>query len=529
LNGDPLEVLAVTRDITKTRLAEEALRESEERFRLIVENCNDLVAELAHDGRFLYANPAFQRALGPEMSPIPMGNIFERVFPDDLLQARKIFDTVGERARFRLRQAGGNWRWVEASGQPFRDSSGNECVALIARDVTQRVESDAAHAALEIRLQHAQKMESLGTLAGGIAHDFNNILAAIIGYVELARLTIPPENPALDALTETMKASARATDLVRQILTFSRQKEHERRVIPVGPVVREVSKLLRAALPSSIDIQTVVASGAPNVLADASQLHQALMNLGMNAAHAMRKDGGVLEIVVSRIVITDGSARAKIGLTSGLYLRIVVRDTGEGIATEVLPRIFEPFFTTKAVGEGTGLGLAVVHGIVKSHDGAISVTSQPGMGSSFEIYLPAVEDGVSIGPVPREVPRGHGEMVLYVDDEAALGRLVQQSLERTGYHGVVCTDPLIALKLFIEDPNRFAVVITDFTMPKMSGIEFISEVKKISTATKVIITTGFTGNLDFDALRGIGVDEVLSKPFTVQRLAECLQRALAKT
>jgi nitrogen-specific signal transduction histidine kinase/CheY-like chemotaxis protein len=381
---------------------------------------------------------------------------------------------------------------------------------------------------VETRVQQAQKMEALGTLAGGIAHDFNNILAAIIGYAELARLTIPTDNPAYEAVTETLRASARATDLVRQILTFSRQQEHERKVIPVTPIVREVSKLLRAALPASIEIQTIIGPGLPNILADASQVHQVLMNLGANGAHAMRKHGGVLEIVVGRVVTTDATARANIGLNPGTYVRLVVRDTGEGMSPEIMQRMFEPFFTTKPAGQGTGLGLSVVHGIVKAHDGAISVTSKAGMGSSFEIYLPAVEDGALNGANPCEIPMGNGEKVLYVDDEEALCRLVEHSLTRCGYYGVTRTDPVEALRLFIKDPSAFAAVVTDFTMPKMSGLELATEIRKIAPGMPVIITTGFTASLDVDAFKLSGVDDVLAKPFTMQRLAECLSRVVKR-
>jgi PAS domain S-box-containing protein len=525
-NGHPVEVLAVTRDVTKERQTEEALRASEERFRLIVENCSDLIAELTLDGHFLYANNAFTTALGREPASFVSSALRGWVHVEDVPLIGKLFDAAEAATTFRFQHSDGSWRWMEASSRRFRDSTGNQRVTLIMRDVTHRVESKAAQAVMQSRLQQAQKMEALGTLAGGIAHDFNNILAAVIGYVELARMTIPPDNPALEALDETMTASSRATDLVRQILTFSRQKEHERRAVQITPIVCEVGKLLRAALPSSIEIHTILAPGLPNILADPSQIHQVLMNLGTNAAHAMRKQGGALEIVVGKTVVTEAKARAGVGLNPGLYLRFLVRDTGEGMSPEIMQRIFEPFYTTKPAGEGTGLGLSVVHGIVKAHDGAISVTSEPGMGSSFEIYLPAVEEGAASSSAGREMPKGQGQKILYVDDELALCRLVEHSLARCGYSGVTRTDPVEALKLFIEDPASFGGVITDFTMPKMSGLELAAEIHKISPDMPVVITTGFTGSLDLDALKVSGISEVLAKPFTMQRLAESLSRAI---
>ena len=527
-NGDPLEVLAVARDITKEKQTEEALRASEERFRLIVEHSSELIAEVTLSGSFLYVSPSFKTTLGHEPSELVGQNLRGWVHPEDLPLVARLFKNGANPIVLRVQHRSGDWRWLEASARRVHDSRGHQRVTLIMRDVTQRVESKAVQASVDMRLQQAQKMEALGTLAGGIAHDFNNILAAIIGYAELARLTIPTENPAYEAVNETLRASSRATDLVRQILTFSRQQEHERKVIPVTPIVREVAKLLRAALPASIEIQTIIAPGLPNILAEASQIHQVLMNLGANAAHAMRKQGGVLEIVIGRVVTTESTARANIGLSPGVYLRMVVRDTGEGMSAEIMQRMFEPFFTTKPAGQGTGLGLSVVHGIVKAHDGAISVTSEPGMGSSFEIYLPAVEDSALNGATSAEFPMGNGEKILYVDDEEALCKLVEHSLVRCGYYGVTRADPVEALRLFVRDPNAFSAVVTDFTMPKMSGLELAAEIRKIAPEMPVIITTGFTASVDMDAFKLSGVDEVLAKPFTMQRLAEALNRVVKR-
>jgi CheY-like chemotaxis protein len=341
-------------------------------------------------------------------------------------------------------------------------------------------------------------------------------------------MQIPAGGPGIEPLNESLRAATRATDLVKQILTFSRRKEHERRVIAITPIVFEVGKLLRAALPSSIEIRTSIAAGLPNILADASQIHQVLMNLGTNAAHAMRKQGGAIEIAVRTLVVKRIAPRAIAGLNPGTYLRMTIRDTGEGMSRETLQRIFEPFFTTKPAGEGTGLGLSVVHGIVKAHDGSISVASQPGMGTCFDVYFPAVDEGAINVNGAREVPMGNGEKVLYVDDEMALCRLVEHSLARCGYCGVTRDDPVEALRVFMEDPSGFAAVITDFTMPKMSGLELTMEIRKVSVKIPAIITTGFTGSLDLEPIKLSGVTEVLPKPFTMQRLAECLREALAR-
>jgi PAS domain S-box-containing protein len=504
----------------------------EPRFEAIFKAEPECVKVLDDAGRILQMNPAGLHILGAKSSDEIIGkNMFDFVAPAQHDEVRKCFSKVFKRENgvtcaFEMIGLHGARHWVESHMIAMQVNGDPVEVLAVTRDVTKERQAEKTLRTSQERLQQAQKMEALGALAGGIAHDFNNILAAIVGYAELARMTIPAENEAYDAIGETLKAAGRATDLVRQILTFSRQKEQERRVISLTPIVCEVGKLLRAALPASIQIQTILASRLPNVLADGSQIHQVLMNLGANAGHAMRKQDGILEIVLGKMLVSEGTARASIGLTPGLYLRVVVRDTGEGMTREIMQRMFEPFFTTKPPGEGTGLGLSVVHGIVKAHDGAISVTSEPGKGSSFEIFLPAVENGaVNSGGGP-EAPRGHGEKILYIDDEAALCRLVEHSLHRCGYYGVCRDDPVEGLRLFIEDPTRFAAVITDFTMPKMSGLELASEIRKIAPELPVIITTGFTGSLDIDALKLSGINEVLAKPFTMQGLAAALHRTL---
>jgi PAS domain S-box-containing protein len=507
------------------------IRGGEPRFEAIFKAEPECVKVLDRSGRILQMNPAGLGILEARSSDEVIGRpMFDFVEPSQHDEVRKCFSKVLKResvtCSFQVIGLHGGRHWMESHMVAMQVNGDPLEVLAVTRDVTREREAQQVLRSSQERLQQAQKMEALGTLAGGIAHDFNNILAAIIGYAELARMSIPAGNPAVEAITETLNAAGRATDLVRQILTFSRQKEHERKVIQVTPIVCEVGKLLRAALPASIEIHTIVAPGLPNVLADPSQIHQVLMNLGANAGHAMRRQGGVLEIVVGKILVTERTARANIGLNAGLYLRVVVRDTGEGMTPEVMQRMFEPFFTTKPPGEGTGLGLSVVHGIVKAHDGAISVTTQRGMGSSFEIYLPAVEDGAVSSGGGHEAPRGNGEKILYVDDEPALCRLVEQSLIRCGYRGVTSDDPVEALRMFIDDPTSFDGVITDFTMPKMSGLELAAQIRKIAPEMPIIITTGFTGSLDSEAMKLSGIDEVLAKPFTMQRLAEILHRAL---
>ncbi len=526
--GTPFEVLAVTRDITDARVAERALRESEERFRLIVESSNDLISELTLTGRYLYASPAFLRVLGIHPERLQGKSALEGVHPEDVESVRRLYERRDGTAVYRFRHGNGEWRWLEGSGRRFGASSGEERAVIISRDVTERVQSEAAQARMEAQLRQAQKMEALGALAGGIAHDFNNILLAIIGNVELARLQIGAESPGAEALNSTLMAAARAGDLVRQILNFSRQKELERKPMQVPPVVFEVTKLLRAVLPSSVEIRTVVGRALPMIFGDMSQIHQIFMNLATNAAHAMRERGGVLEITLETAEISRGADFKPVGLKEGTYLKIVVNDTGEGMRPEIMTRIFEPFFTTKPPGEGTGLGLSVVHGIVKAYDGAITVSSRPGQGSKFEIFLPALEDNSASGGSEGAMPKGSGEAILYVDDEAALCRMVEHTLSRCGYRGVTTSDPAEALAIFRAQPARFAAVITDFTMPKMTGLNLAEEIKRVAPGMPVILTTGFTGDLDSNALQKAGIDELLPKPFTMQTFADRLARVIRR-
>jgi len=409
---------------------------------------------------------------------------------------------------------------VEASISPIRDNTGT-----IINYVT--IERDATHEAeLETQLRQVQKMEAIGTLAGGIAHDFNNILAAIMGYTEMALYDVPEGTALRRKLEQVIKAGYRGKDLVKQIITFSRRSEQERRPMRVSPIVKEALKLLRASLPSTIDIRHTIATHSGMVLADPTQIHQVLMNLCSNAAYAMREKGGVLEVSLADVDVDSDVASPYPDLDPGAYLKLTVSDTGHGIDRAIIERIFDPFFTTKKPGEGTGMGLAVVHGIVKNSGGTIVVDSEPGQGSTFNVLFPRV-DGDFLPEVDAAAPMPRGkERILFVDDEEDLVGMVQQMLERFGYSVVAKANSLEALEVFKAQPDHFALVITDQTMPYMTGADLAQELMRIRPDIPIILCTGFSEVITADEAKALGVREFVMKPFTAREITETMRRIL---
>jgi PAS domain S-box-containing protein len=398
----------------------------------------------------------------------------------------------------------------------------------VIRDLTGRRE-------LEARLRQAEKMEAIGTLAGGIAHDFNNLLAAIMGYTELALMDIPPGTlaQAASSLGEALTAARRARDLVQQILTFSRHDDVRRTDTDLGRVVQESARMLRASIPSTIEIRVRTTTGCM-VQGNATQLQQVLLNLGANAEHAMRATGGgEFDISLAREVLDDESAARFPGMASGVAVaRLTVRDTGSGMPERVRERVFDPFFTTKPVGEGTGMGLAVVHGIITSHGGGIAVDSEPGRGTTFSLVFPCVDslhERPSIIPYAAfsALPSAQGR-VLVVEDEVAIGRMFRRLLGRLGYDAEVFENGHDALESFRADPARFDLVITDLTMPGMTGDELAVQILRLRPELPVVLATGYGPSLSNERARQLGIVAVLRKPLTAAELIEALHTATGK-
>jgi PAS domain S-box-containing protein len=392
----------------------------------------------------------------------------------------------------------------------------------IKQDITER-------RTLENQLRQAQKMEAIGTLAGGIAHDFNNILSAIIGFCHLLELNSSCDQEARGAIEEIHTAANRATEMVKQIVTFSRKGARKREYIRLDGVIKEAMKFLRASLPAQTKIEMDLEADAPIVLADPTQIYQITLNLAANALYAMEGRPGGLTVSVGLFVPDEEFLSAHPDMQPTPYTRLTVSDTGHGMDAMTMGRIFEPFFTNKPVGKGTGLGLSVVHGIVKSHDGIITVESQVGVGTTFCLYFPGQTQPEAL-PKPRSsaIPQGSAEKVLVVDDETALTKLLQTVLRRLNYDVTITNTPAEAIRWLRETPSRFDLVITDMSMPEINGLELARQLRAIRPCLPVILTSGYSASVDVDTLHEAGICEVLDKPVTIPALAHAVQRSLAK-
>jgi signal transduction histidine kinase/ActR/RegA family two-component response regulator len=380
--------------------------------------------------------------------------------------------------------------------------------------------------AAQQQLVQAQKMEAIGTLAGGIAHDFNNILGAIVGYTELALDDLPEGSQVRKNVQHVLSGAKRAADLVKQILAFSRQAEQKRKPLVLSTTVKKALKLLRSSLPATIEIRRDIKAGAGTIRGDTTQIHQVMMNLGANAGYAMKEKGGILQVSLDEVVLGEDAAPGKHNLKPGPYLKLTVSDTGQGIPEEVMKRIFDPYFTTKKTGEGTGLGLAVVHGIVKSHGGDISVDSEPGKGTSFHLFFPKIQEKVEpASTLTQKVPRGK-ERILLVDDEKALAETGTQMLERLGYEVKGISNAFNALEAFRREPDRFQLVISDLTMPHMTGIQLAEELKKIKPDIPIIICSGYSASLTGEQIKALGISAFIMKPVVKSELAQVVRRVL---
>lgn len=403
-------------------------------------------------------------------------------------------------------------------------------LVLCLEDITERRRAEEAQARLEKQLRQSQKMEAIGTLAGGIAHDFNNILGAILGNAELARMDLDPNHPALEWVSEIDKVSRRAADLVKQILAFSRQQDQRREIIQLQPVLQEALKLLRSAIPATVEIVSDIVPESPSVLAAPSQIHQIMMNLCTNAYHALPERAGRIAVNLAHVQVDSILTEHYPELREGPYLRLSVIDNGHGMDKATLERIFEPFFTTKPAGTGTGLGLSVVHGIVKSHEGAITVYSQPGQGTTFHIYFPACEtEAETERRDAKPIPQGNNELILFVDDELPLVQMGKKVLNRLGYRVLAFTNAADALAEFAAQPDRYRLVITDLNMPGMNGVDLARQLLKHRPELPILLATGFSGTITLEGIRKMGIFELLLKPVTTRSLAEAVHQALSKT
>jgi len=381
---------------------------------------------------------------------------------------------------------------------------------------------------METKFLHAQKMESMGTLTGGIAHDFNNILNIILGNTELALEDVPKSNPAYSSLEEIMTASLRAANIVKQLLSFHSKTGQKLQTIQIVPVIKDVLKFLRSSIPSTINIEQDIFVTNETILADPTQINRIMMNLCINASQAMEQTGGSLKVVVKKTVLDDHSAKTYPDLKSGDHVKVIVSDTGPGIEPEIIDRIFDPYFTTKEVGKGSGMGLSVVHGIVKSHGGAITIDSSPGKGSKFSIFFPLVTEKPMVEtPIIQDIPRG-SETILFVDDEISIVKMVKKMLRLLGYKVETATRPHDALKLFGLNPDHFDLVITDMTMPRMTGVNLSEKLMNIRPDIPIIICTGHSAHVDQEKAKELGLAAYVMKPINMLETAKTIRKILDK-
>ncbi len=426
-----------------------------------------------------------------------------------------------------LKRGDGSVLYVDISGTAI-EISGRKYIAAVFRDMTEPRRAAIEKSELESRLHQMQKMEAIGTLAGGVAHDFNNILTAIMGLAELSIRGTKPDEPVHRYVEHILESCYRARDLVTQLLSISYKSEKKLEPVSLLPVIKDTIRLIRATLPSTVEIRTMIDAEFDYAMADRTQVSQIMMNLCTNAAQSMRDMQGGITIDVSNSYVDDKYAASHPDLKMGLYLLLKVADNGSGIDPAIIERIFEPFFTTKERGKGTGLGLAVIHGIVKNHGGSIYVYSKPGEGTTFEVYLPVSGEKNEVIIKENQKPvTGHASIFL-VDDEEMLTEVNGSILETLGYSVTACNSGAEALRVFSKNPDMFDLVITDMTMPGMTGLDLAAEIKKEKPGIPVILCTGYNEQLTKEKAEKTGICDIVMKPFTAAELGQAVQRALTK-
>ncbi len=516
----------------RVSMATQTLRESERKLHAIFDHHYQLTGLIDTEGRVLASNRTALDFSGAKESEVIGRYLWDGPWwdPPQKPELRNAVERAarGEFVRFETTHptADGEIRHIDFSLSPVRDDDGHVIyIVPEGRDITEIRRAEEGKALLQEQLIKAQKMEAIGTLAGGIAHDFNNILAAIIGFTEISMRDAPQESKLKDNLQRVLNASIRAGDLVKQILTFSRQTDREIKPVLIKSITKEALKLIRASLPATIEIEQNIQSES-TVLADPTQIHQIIMNLCTNAAHAMQETGGKMRVKLTEVTLDEEFTNAYTDIDPGFFVKLSISDSGSGISSEIQDRIFDPFFTTKQPGQGTGLGLSVVHGIVKDSGGLITVESKLGQGTHVHVFLPRVET-VTDEKVVRLAPLPTGtERILFVDDEPNQVDFGKQALELLGYSVSAITSSPKALDVFRSNPEAFDLVITDMTMPKMTGDKLAKEILAIRPDMPIIISTGYSERITPDTVNALGIRELIMKPAVAEQIATTVRRVL---
>jgi len=534
-DGNVTSINSIARDLTEHKKMEETLRESESRYSALFTGITDAVyvhhiKEDGGPGQIIDANEVACKMLGYTKDDFVGMEIKDIDASESTVDVSHVVEDLkaGRKVLFEQVHVAKNGKRipVEIHARLFEYKDRLAIISTV-RDITDRKRAEKERLALEAQLQQAQKMESIGTLAGGIAHDFNNILGIILGNAELAMDDVPEWNPAKLNLKEIRTASLRARDVVRQLLSFARKTRLEKKPTNIVPIIKESLKLIRSSIPTSIDIHRNIPADVDTILADPTQINQVLINLCTNANHAM-PDGGIIDVTLKNVVLNENITGQYPDLHPGRYVNLTVSDTGHGIPEEDIDRIFDPYFTTKEVGKGTGMGLAVIHSIVKEHNGIMTVKSELGKGTTFTIFFPVVEkEAVIENKTDEKLPMGN-EKILFIDDEQSIVNIARQILERLGYEVDAKMSSTEALELFRSKPDQFDLVITDLTMPKMTGDKLVKEILNIRPDIPVILCTGFSEKIDEKIAKEIGAAGYIEKPINQHDFAFKVRKVLDK-
>jgi len=529
--GKVVSIAGAARDVGEQKQAEKSIMQSEKRFRDLFNSISDLIYTQDLKGRIISLNPAMENLLGYEHDELIgykssdlLKPEFVHSFESEYLKQLK---TQGYHEGVTIFfKKNGEKIYIEYRSTMVNPDDGEPYISGMGRDVSERIFSERKVIKLQDQLTQAQKMEAIGTLAGGIAHDFNNILFPMFGYLEMMLEDIPKDSPLRSHLVQIFSGAKRARDLIKQILTFSRQSDHERKPLEPQRVIKEALKLIKSTLPSTIEISHDIQKNCGLVLSDPTYIHQIVMNICTNAYHAMGETGGKLSIILKEIELSAEDLKDPV-MIPGTYVCLMVTDSGPGMEQNTIDRIFDPYFTTKEEGKGTGLGLAVVHGIVKSHRGQIVVYSEPGKGSEFKICLPTIEKKkeTTKSEIDTTIQKGD-ERILLVDDQDMVAQMEKQMLERLGYHVTARNSSIDALEAFRVQPDKFDLIITDLTMPNMTGDKLAVELIKIRSDIPVILCTGFSELISKEKAESLGIKSFLMKPVVMKDLSSTIRKVL---
>ncbi len=532
---------SLEQEVQERKFASEQLEKMSRQNQLILNSVGEGIYGLDVQGRVTFINPAGASLLGYDIEELlhtPIHETIHHTQEDGTLYPRNLCPLHGGFLRGQSHRGDNELLWrkdgtsfpVEYISTPILEQEKIVGVVVSFSDITLRRQAEAKIRQSEAALRQAQKMEAMGTLAGGIAHDFNNILTAMLGFGQLAQMKVARENEAHGYLTQVLTAGTRAKELIKQILTFSRQTDPEHQPLELRSVLEEVLSLMQATLPKTIEVEKHISHEKGMVLADPIQLHQVFINLFTNAEYAMRGKSGRITITLKRQLVDKDNQNKFPDLTPGSYFQVTLSDTGTGIPPQTMARIFDPFFTTKEVGDGTGMGLSVAHGIMVAHGGIITVESQLDVGTTFHIFLPEIEATTphSLGNAdPDEYQQRQGH-ILFVDDEESLANMGQHFLEHLGYSVTNCTNGLTALEIFKATPHKFTAVITDQTMPKITGEKLAKEILSINPDIPIILYTGFSYTMTPEKAQQLGIRRLLHKPLLLQDLASALEEILGQ-